>query len=175
MGETRSIEALCESIEAEVSNGEEENLSKEFFSLIFRIMLMKRKLFSAEFQQRVVDDFMAIAAEAPVKTMIRCMHLVPRGEKSKKCFEQICLRIDEVSSVDFPALLSVVEKQGLSFIASPFVDTIEARIATILSVTKSVHVREELVGMAKRLGLTEPQDVVDAYEEELILANKKSR
>jgi hypothetical protein len=164
-----------ERIEKLVKEYDEPFFSNEFFSLFFRIVAARPTLMGKETLDRIGSEFMEVMDKAPVKTVIRFMQLRQGREGAEKSFEAVASRIHEVDSEEMIIFLTLVDKFGFSLEHSLYFDEVEAKVSSTLGKMKSVHAREDLVALAKRVGLSDPEDIIDGYEQELCVANRKTR
>lgn len=168
------IQSLCNQLDIKISTLDSP-CSIQFFSRFFQLCAESDELIEADMKDKVIADFIKRIETAPVTCILRCMRIVTDRGDAETCFNTVCDRITEVRLMDIYAFLRMSRKLGFSFAKSIHADKVESRIASALGVMKSVHMRDEMIRLGKLMGLEEPQDAVERYEEELILVNRRSR
>ena len=140
------------------------------YSLLFRYVIRNPDL---EGLDNIVAEFEKDMHACDVKTIARMLQLVG-GDAASPFLMEVVRRFSEVDGKDLLGFLRLFAKHKVQFdimesAFSQYSDAIEAKIAVELGLVKSFSRKEQIVASAKSIGLTGPEDVMEAYEKSLAL------
>jgi len=150
------------------------NISEDAYSLIFRLAMMQNcRGFSVSFMEEIVERFIIDSDRMRPRTILRCMQLSDTWKflnfsQRQKLIDSIAGNIHALDLEDIVPFLQLTGRFGVSLSTHARSDDMEARVAVLLGVTRSLARREEIVSIAKKSGLAEPVDVIDEYESAFI-------